>query len=311
MSRFVDPGLLGVVAAGFAALAVGSIIRLVALRGVADPVRADRLASLRTWWMVAVLVAAVALSGRIVAVAVFTVVSGLGFHEILRLAPLSDSPDTGLFPALILMAFGYLCIGAGWSGVFPVFLPLAGLLWISTRLLGGRRGIGGVSGAARWLWGLLLVGYGVSHAPALFLLPGGGSAGAGGGGWFLFLVLVVETDDIFQALVGRAVGRRQLAPEISPQKTWEGYVGGLVLTLPLAAAVGPWITPLDVWGAVAAGFLASTLGVVGDLTISAVKREAGAKDSGTLLPGHGGVLDRIDSLIFTAPLFYYLALILS
>lgn len=305
-----DPELLAVIAAGFTALAAGSIVRLVALRGAPDPVAADRLASLRTWWIVAAVVSSVALGGRLVAVVVFTVVSGLAFHEFLRLTRGPDTRETGFLSGLLLTAVGYFAIGMGWRWAFPALLPLGGLLWISVRLLRGRWAVGGVSGAARWLWGLLLTGYGLSHAPAVFLLPEAGVSGTGGG-WFLLLVLLVEVDDISQALVGRAVGRRRLAPEISPQKTWEGLAGGGVLTVLVAAAAGPWITPLPVAGAAAAGLVVSVAGVAGDLTISVVKREAGEKDSGTLLPGHGGILDRTDSLMLAAPLFYYLALLLT
>jgi phosphatidate cytidylyltransferase len=93
---------------------------------------------------------------------------------------------------------------------------------------------------------------------------------------------------------------------VSPGKTTEGLVGGVATTLALALALAPWLTPFTRPQAVAAGLIIGVGGFVGDVVVSALKRDLGIKDSGTLLPGHGGILDRIDSLTYTAPLFFHL-----
>jgi phosphatidate cytidylyltransferase len=127
---------------------------------------------------------------------------------------------------------------------------------------------------------------------------------AGGAGWFLFLMRLTEFDDIAQALVGRSIGRRKIAPVVSPHKTWAGFVGGVLLTSLLAGLLGRWLTPWQPTVAMLAGLLISLAGFLGDLNISGIKRDRGVKDSSNLLPGQGGVLDRIDSLTFAAPAFY-------
>ncbi|EMI15571.1 phosphatidate cytidylyltransferase [Rhodopirellula maiorica SM1] len=105
-------------------------------------------------------------------------------------------------------------------------------------------------------------------------------------------------------MVGRRFGRRKLTT-VSPKKTWEGFLGGMIVTSVTAMLLGAWLTALPPLQCLTAGLLLSIAGQMGDLNMSAMKREVGVKDSGNLLPGQGGILDRIDSLTFTAPLFFY------
>ena len=138
----------------------------------------------------------------------------------------------------------------------------------------------------------------------------------------MFVLILTETNDIAQALTGRRFGHRKkhrLAPVLSPNKTWEGFLGGGLITLAVAVPLAHWLTPLPAWelrggplgahipglGSICAALLITIVGLVGDLNMSALKRDAGVKDSSQLLPGMGGMLDRIDSLTFTAPAFYY------
>jgi phosphatidate cytidylyltransferase len=152
----------------------------------------------------------------------------------------------------------------------------------------------------------LLTAYAPGFAVLLFALAPASNPVAGGAGWFLFLMLLTEFDDISQALIGRALGKRKISPVVSPHKTWEGFIGGVVLTSMLGALLAPWLTPWHPAAGTIAGLLISLTGYLGDLNISAIKRDCGVKDSGTLLPGQGGMLDRIDSLTFAAPTFYAL-----
>jgi phosphatidate cytidylyltransferase len=123
-----------------------------------------------------------------------------------------------------------------------------------------------------------------------------------------FFFLVLMGSDVGAYYVGRALGKRKLAPSISPGKTWEGVAGGIVAALAMAALAHFWffrelplkyILPLAV--------IMTVVGILGDLAESALKRGAGAKDAANILPGHGGILDRLDSLLFNAPLIYYFA----
>ena len=126
-----------------------------------------------------------------------------------------------------------------------------------------------------------------------------------GPGLLMFLILVTEMNDIFQYTWGKAFGRRKVAPMISPGKTYAGLIGGVLTTVAFATLLGPRITLLDPARSLIAGIIIGIAGFAGDLCISALKRDLKIKDFGATLPGHGGVLDRVDSLIFTAPLFFH------
>jgi phosphatidate cytidylyltransferase len=123
----------------------------------------------------------------------------------------------------------------------------------------------------------------------------------------LTLIATVAASDTFQYYTGRTFGKRPLAPTISPKKTIEGAIGGFVLApLALVAIAHWWLPHLNPAGVWVAGLGLVVAGIAGDLFESSFKRAAGIKDSGALIPGHGGVLDRIDALLFCAPLFYLL-----
>jgi len=165
---------------------------------------------------------------------------------------------------------------------------------------------GGVGGPARWqrvavtLLGVCYVNWLLGHAISLRALPDGVH-------WILLLVWVTWIGETAAYAVGSLVGRHKLAPGISPGKTVEGAVAQLAASLLAALTAGGWLFPgLRVWDAVAVGVLLGVLGQVGDLVESALKRSVGTKDTGNVIPGHGGILDRIDGLLFNAPvLFYY------
>ena len=121
-----------------------------------------------------------------------------------------------------------------------------------------------------------------------------------------FFFLVIMGSDSGAYYTGRASGRHKLAPKISPGKTWEGAIGGMLTSLLMAVVAHYWFFPeLPLKVALPLAAVMNILGVLGDLTESALKRGAGAKDAAQILPGHGGLLDRLDSLLFNAPLIYY------
>ncbi len=149
-------------------------------------------------------------------------------------------------------------------------------------------------------------------APAYIGLPLGMLVAVQGlGGWRATLLLIgtVVVSDSAQYYTGRAFGRRPLAPAISPKKTIEGAVGGVIFGIIFMTAASSFVLPqLGTGARVATGALVVALGIVGDLFESRLKRVAGMKDSSSLIPGHGGVLDRIDALLFATPAFYYVIL---
>jgi phosphatidate cytidylyltransferase len=147
--------------------------------------------------------------------------------------------------------------------------------------------------------------FSVSHVAFLLVLTTPGSPARDGPGLVLYLVLLTQCNDVAQFIWGKSFGRHKIVPRVSPNKTVEGFVGGLVTTTALAWALAPWLTPLTTVQSIASGVLIGLSGFIGDVVISSLKRDIGTKDSGTLLPGHGGLLDRLDSLTYTAPLFFH------
>jgi phosphatidate cytidylyltransferase len=118
-------------------------------------------------------------------------------------------------------------------------------------------------------------------------------------------VLVVQLSDVLQYVWGKTIGKRRIAPSISPNKTWEGLVGGIVCATAIGTAIW-WATPFAPGEAALMALVVTTMGFAGGLIMSAIKRDRGVKDYGAFIEGHGGVLDRIDSLCFAAPVFFHL-----
>ena len=153
-------------------------------------------------------------------------------------------------------------------------------------------------------WGVIICVYFVSYVPALRMLhiPAYENQNAK---LMFFLVLVVQLSDVLQYVWGTLIGKRRIAPSISPNKTWEGFIGGIVCATAVGAAIW-WATPFRPAQAALMAFVVTVMGFAGGLIMSAIKRDRGVKDYGTLVAGHGGVLDRIDSLCFAAPIFFHL-----
>ena len=150
------------------------------------------------------------------------------------------------------------------------------------------------------LTGLIYIGFTLPHLALLFSLPQGNL-------WLLVLTAITAASDSGAYFSGKALGKHKLCPHISPGKTVEGFVGGMICGTAVATAMAAALLPeQNLLTLALAALLLACLGVVGDLTESVMKRATGSKDSGTLLPGHGGFLDRLDSMIFCAPALYYL-----
>jgi phosphatidate cytidylyltransferase len=169
-----------------------------------------------------------------------------------------------------------------------------------------RRGISATNDVAWTVFGVAWIGGGGAGAVSILALPDEGRK------LLILFMLVAAADDIAAYFVGSAWGRHRLAPSVSPSKTWEGFAGGVAGAFVVAAALIPLWTRVSLLQALGVGAIVAVLAPCGDLVESLVKRELGVKDSGTLLPGHGGMLDRLDAIIFCAPaVFLYLYLILS
>lgn len=324
MTEF-SPGLLlslGVVCVG---LLIGSCVRLIIHHGDASDVAVVRRQSLIVWWVLLLSLGVALVCGRIGLSILFCTVGVIALVEFhLMFARCSKEPKL-LFWVVAALGVGHYLLLIVTNSQWPLtFFPLFALIAISSvRILAGETA-GYLRATAGYLWAGLLLFWGVSHGVVLLQLPvrevnGNHGWAVGAAGWPLLVVLLTETDDIFQALIGRRWGRQKMIPKISPGKSWEGFLGGLIATTTLSIAMTPWLTSLTAGRpvglslliSIGVSVLVSVTGFLGDVNISALKREAGVKDSGSLLPGMGGLMDRIDSLSFTAPAFYYMALAMT
>jgi phosphatidate cytidylyltransferase len=254
----------------------------------------------RSWWvMVAVFAIAIAIDRRL-SIAFFAFVSFLALKEYLSLIPTRRADRRVLFWAYLSIPLQYYWVYRGWYGIFIVFIPVWIVLVVSARmaLIGETRDFLGAAGTIQW--GLLLMVFGISHQAYLLVLPP-----EGGAALVLYLVLLTQLNDVAQYVWGKTLGRHKVVPTVSPNKTVEGLVGGIMTTTVLAFLLAPLLTPLTRAHSIAAGLMIGACGFLGDITIGAVKRDIGVKDAGTMLPGHGGVLDRINSLTYTAPVFFH------
>ncbi|MES1243856.1 MAG: phosphatidate cytidylyltransferase [Acidobacteriota bacterium] len=260
---------------------------------------------IRTWWiMVGVFTAALAISGPAL-LALFAFVSFLALKEYLSLIPTRRVDRSVFFWAYLTIPVQYLWIGMRWYGMFIIFIPVYAFLFLPMRMVLIGETSGFLRAAGTLHWGLMATVFSLSHMAFLFALPPRLNPHGGGPGLVLYLIFLTQFNDVAQYLWGRTLGRHKAIPRVSPGKTVEGLLGGLATTLALAWLLAPYLTPFTPGQSILAGLILGLGGFVGDVVISALKRDLGLKDSGTLLPGHGGILDRIDSLSYTAPLFFH------
>lgn len=301
----ISPNLLGVALATLLTLLFGTLFRIASLRGKDADVRQSRFGSLFSWWIVVLLILGCAILGRTFGSLLFTLIGLLALREFVNLFPDLNYGWLLLSSVSLLIPLNYLLIWVRWELAFMVFLPLSTVFVAGSIQMLFAQADGFVRRVASVQWILLITVYALSHAVRLFNLPSDVNPNTGGGGLFLYLLLLTEGNDIAQALTGRTFGKHKLVPMLSPRKTWEGLFGGIAATIVLALILAPWLTPMNLAEAALLAPSLSLVGTLGDLNMSAMKRDAGVKDSGSLFPGQGGILDRIDSLTFTAPLFYY------
>jgi phosphatidate cytidylyltransferase len=262
-------------------------------------------ARIAAWWLMTGLFAAAILAGRVGALLLFALVSFLALREFMTLTPTRRGDHRTVFYAFFAgIPLQYWLVGIDWYGLFSILIPVYAFLYIPTRsaLSGDTERF--LERIAEIQWGLMVCVYCVSHAPALLMLEIPGYAGRNAT-LLLYLVVVVEISDVLQYVCGQLLGRHPIAPSVSPNKTWEGFVGGILGATAIGTLLWP-LTPFRPWQAAAMSLVVTLVGFAGGLTMSAIKRDRHVKDWGTTVAGHGGVLDRIDSLCFAAPVFFHL-----
>ena len=298
--------VIGVVALLVVATIVGAILSRTTRGEGGRATVANLNARIRAWWiMVAVFALAIG-TGGVGSIVLFFLMSFLAMREFMTLTPTARTDHAALFWAFFLLApIQYLLVWAQWYGFFAVLVPVYGFVAITSRMALSGDTDRFLERTATVQWGVMACVYCVSHAPALLMLgPIPGYEGNGATLLF-YLVLIAQLSDVMQYVWGKLVGKRPVAPTVSPNKTWGGFIGGTLTAIAVGTALY-WATPFRPVVAAAMCLAITMLGFMGGLVMSAIKRDRGVKDYGTLIQGHGGVLDRIDSLLFAAPVFFHL-----
>lgn len=303
-----DRDLLALGGGVLAVLLIATVAGALLARRAGDEVSRATITNLndriRAWWVMCAVLALALLTGRTGAVFLFAAISFLALREFMTLAPTRHGDHRALlWIFFVVTPIQYWLVWRDWYGLFAIFIPVFVFLLVPARVaLAGDTGEF-LARTAVIQWGLMICVYCVSYAPALLMLnPGGAGSGAK---LLLFLLIVVQGSDVLQYIWGKLLGRRKIAPLVSPNKTWEGFLGGVACATLLGAALW-WLTPFAPWQAAVMALVIALMGFAGGLTMSAIKRDRGVKDFGALIAGHGGILDRIDSLCFAAPVFFHL-----
>ena len=262
-------------------------------------------ARIRAWWMMVAVFSLAMATGGSGSVVLFALTSFFALREFITLTPTRAGDHRTLFWIFfVILPLQYYLIAIKWYGLFSILIPVYAFLFIPIR--------GAVAGdcenflerTAKIQWGLMVCVYCISHVPALLSLNIPGYEGQNGKLMFYF-VLVVQISDVLQYVCGKTLGRYKIAPTVSPNKTWEGFIGGIACATAIGAGLW-WATPFTPLQSAGMSLVITLMGFGGGLVMSAIKRDRGVKDYGNMIEGHGGVMDRIDSLCFAAPVFFHL-----
>lgn len=259
---------------------------------------------IRSWWVMAGFFLVSFIIHPEASLVLFAFLSFLALKEYFTLVHTRIEDHRVLFWAFVAIPIQYWWVHLHWNAMVLIFIPVYLFLFVPFRMVLAGQPAGMVAAMAKIHWGLMAFVFCISHVAFLITLPQTPLFPEGGRALVLYLVFLTEINDIAQYIWGKLLGHKQIAPTISPKKTWAGFVGGVFTTL-LCACLLRFLSHFTLPQALFSGLLIGTAGFIGDLVMSAVKRDVGVKDASQLIPGHGGVLDRIDSLTYTAPLFFH------
>lgn len=286
------------------ATAIGWVLKRRVAAGAPHSVIDNLNARIHAWWVMVGVLAVAFWLGAWGVIGLFALLSAVALREFSGVAKVEPEWIVRALVYGVALPTQYLLIGIDWYGLYSIFIPVYAFLVlpICAALLGD--GARFLERAAKTQWGLMICVFCISHVPALMLLD---IPGYEGRNLLLiaYLVLVVQASDVLQYVWGKLAGRHKVAPTLSPSKTVEGAIGGMLSATALGAALH-FVTPFNAWQAAALSLTICLMGFLGGLVMSAIKRDGGAKDWGTLIEGHGGVLDRLDSVAFAAPVYFHL-----
>ncbi len=262
-------------------------------------------ARIKAWWVMVIVIGFSFLFGRPGVVLLFLFISFFALREFLSLMYSRTADYFALAAAFyVVLPVQYLLVYTGWYGLYSIFIPVYAFLLLPILEVTAGDTKRFLERSSKVQWGLMICVFCISHVPALLTLeiPGYEDRNLL---LIAFLVIVVQSSDVLQYVWGKLFGKTKLAPEVSPSKTVEGLIGGIWSATVLGAFLW-WITPFAFWQAALMALAINVMGFFGGLVMSAIKRDRGVKDWGHMIEGHGGMLDRLDSVVFAAPIFFHL-----
>jgi phosphatidate cytidylyltransferase len=295
----------GIGAALVAASAVGFVLKLRAAPGRPHDTLDNLNARIRAWWVMVLVIGVAFLFGKTGVILLFLFVSFFALREFMSLTYTRRGDHDALATSFfVVLPVQYALIWFSWYGFYSIFIPVYAFLVlpILSALSGDTMRF--LERASKVQWGLMVCVFCISHVPALLTLQIAGFEGRNAL-LIVFLVLVVQSSDVLQYVWGKLFGRRRIAPDVSPSKTLEGFLGGIASATALGGALW-WITPFEPWQATLIALAINVMGFLGGLVMSAIKRDRGVKDWGDMIEGHGGMLDRLDSVVFAAPVYFHI-----
>ncbi len=262
-------------------------------------------ARIKAWWIMVILIGLAFLAGRIGVLLLFGFCSFAALREFITLTDTKRADHWALAAAFfVVLPLQYWLLWERQYGIFSIFIPVYAFLLmpIISVLRGDTERF--LIRIAEVQWALMICVFCASHVPALLTLTIPGYEGRNVL-LIAFLVIIVQLSDVLQYVWGKLFGRTKIAPSLSPSKTVEGFVGGVASATLIGAALW-WITPFTPFQAGVMAFVITMMGFFGGLVMSAIKRDRGVKDWGHLIEGHGGLIDRLDSVVFSAPIFFHI-----
>lgn len=303
------PDLVTLLVGLFSILVLASVIGYLLERRLSpngsNPVIENLNDRIRAWWVMVAAMAIALIAGKIGVVVLFALCSFAALREFLTLTSTRRGDHWALAGAFfIVLPAQYWLVYTDWYGLYSIFIPVYAFLAmpIVAALRGDTENY--LVRISEVQWALMITVFCASHVPALLTLQIPGFEGRNVL-LIAFLVLVVQGSDVLQYVWGKLLGRTKIAPKLSPSKTVEGFVGGALSATAMGAALS-WMTPFTPLQAAALSFVIVLMGFFGGLVMSAIKRDRGIKDWGHLIAGHGGFIDRLDSVVFAAPIFFHL-----
>jgi phosphatidate cytidylyltransferase len=297
--------VLGIFAILIVASAIGYVLQKKFSPDGANSAIENLNARIKAWWIMVIFIGIAFLAGRAGVIILFAFCSFAALREFITLTNTKRADHWALASAFfVVLPIQYYLLWAEEYGIYSIFVPVYAFLLmpIVSVLRGDTERF--LIRIAEVQWALMICVFCASHVPALLTLTIPGYEGRNVL-LIAFLVIVVQLSDVLQYVWGKLFGRTKIAPKLSPSKTVEGFVGGVASATLIGAALW-WITPFTPFQAGLLALIITLMGFFGGLVMSAIKRDRGVKDWGHIIEGHGGLIDRLDSVVFSAPIFFHL-----